>query len=379
MVTKVLAFVLPQFHRIPENDEWWGEGFTDWTNVRRAKPLFKRHHQPRVPVEQRYYDMLDPAVHDWQADLARRHGIHGFCYYHYWFNGRQLLQRPLEIILERGKPDLPFCLAWANEPWTRAWDGGDRQVLMPQTYGGPAEWRKHFLYLLRAFRDPRYIKVDGKPMFLIYRTASIDCCGEMLALWSALAREHGLPGLHLVSMLTGFEPDRRAQLFDAFADFEPMYTMHRVRKPFWPRKRERLLRQWTRLSWRLFGGAGRTPNSQDYRELWNRIVARPVAPGHYPGAFVDWDNSPRRDLHRCLVFRNAGPRTFGERFAAQYRKAVQAGAPFLFINAWNEWAEGTYLEPDEVHGLRYLEAVRDALDEGARRGERTEGASLERV
>ena len=177
---KVLAFFLPQFHLIPENDEWWGEGFTEWTNVRKARPLFKGHHQPRVPKDNRYYDLLDEKTRDWQADLARDHGVSGFCYYHYWFNGKRLLEKPVEQILTLGKPDLPFCLAWANEPWTRAWDGGDRFVLMPQTDGDQADWEAHFQYLLPAFKDPRYIRVDGKPMFLIYRTKSI----ERLADWT---------------------------------------------------------------------------------------------------------------------------------------------------------------------------------------------------
>ena len=170
---KILAFVLPQFHTIPENDEWWGEGFTEWTNVRKAQPLFPGHLQPRVPANGRYYNLLDPATMDWQAQLAKTHGLDGFCYYHYWFNGKRLLDKPLDLLLERGKPDFPFCLAWANEPWTRAWAGGDREVLMPQEYGGESDWRRHFDCLLRFFRDPRYIRVDGKPMLLLYRTNSI--------------------------------------------------------------------------------------------------------------------------------------------------------------------------------------------------------------
>ena len=155
-----------------------------------------------------------------------------------------------------------------------------------------------------------------------------------------------------------------------------MYTLHRVRKPFWARKRERWSRQWTRLSWRLFGTADRTPNSNDYREVWRRIVARQIGQAHYPGAFVDWDNSPRRDLHRCLVFRHADPEAFGEFFAAQYRKAAGAGAEFLFVNAWNEWAEGTYLEPDEVNGLRFLEAIKKAVEIDASASLSAQPASL---
>lgn len=357
---KILAFVLPQFHRIPENDEWWGEGFTEWTNVRKAGPLFPGHYQPRIPAENRYYDLLDPSVHDWQAVLAKRYGVHGFCYYHYWFRGKQLLERPVELLLTRGEPDIPFCLAWANEPWTRAWDGGDHQVLMPQLYGDEADWAAHFDYLLRAFRDERYIRVDGKPMLLIYRSASIDVLEPMLSLWRQLAIGAGLPGLHIVEMLTGFNRDARTQLFDAFAEFEPMYTI-RHRMPYWLRKREkwrkRLIVATTRLLRRWLG----PPNSYDYASIWSILAARRIPLRTYPGVFVDWDNSPRRGLERGMIMRNFDARSFEVGVRAQLRKAQQKNAPFVFVNAWNEWAEGAYLEPDERRGLMFLEAIRAAL------------------
>jgi lipopolysaccharide biosynthesis protein len=365
---KVLAFVLPQFHRIPENDAWWGEGFTEWTNVRKARPLFARHYQPRVPREGRYYDLLDPAVHDWQASLAQRHGIHGFCYYHYWFNGKQLLERPLDLLLNRGAPALPFCLAWANEPWTRAWDGGEQQVLMPQAYGDRRDWEAHFAYLARVFRDPRYIRVDGKPMFLIYRSASIDVCGEMVQCWRELAAREGLPGLHVVGMLTGFDRDRRAGIFDAFAEFEPMYTI-RYGLSYWHRKREKLVRRATAALWRTFGRGPHAPNSYDYAAIWKSLAARPLPERTYPGAFVDWDNSARRGLDRSMIMRNFAHEAFASGMLTQLRKARQAHAEFVFINAWNEWAEGTYLEPDESRGTTMLEAVAAAVAANIDRGE----------
>ena len=203
---KILAFVLPQFHRVPENDAWWGEGFTEWTNVKRAKPIMRGHYQPRVPAGGRYYDLTDPDVQRWQAELARAHGLDGFCYYHYWFGGKRLLERPVNLLIERGEPDFPFCLAWANEPWTRAWDGGDSEILMPQTYGLQEDWETHFLDLLRAFKDPRYIRLDGKPVFLIYRSASIPHCNEMIACWRQMALNAGLPGLHLKKACRGARP-----------------------------------------------------------------------------------------------------------------------------------------------------------------------------
>ncbi len=364
-VPKILAFVLPQFHRIPENDRWWGEGFTEWTNVRKARPLFAGHLQPRIPKDDRYYDMLDAAVHDWQASLARAHNIHGFCYYHYWFNGKQLLEKPMELLLKRGQPDIPFCLAWANEPWTRAWDGGDREVLMPQAYGNEADWQKHFDYLLRAFNDQRYIRVAGKPLFLIYRSASIDVCEPMLQLWRRSAERAGLPGLHIVSMQTGFAVDPRPQIFDAFAEFEPMYTIaHRL--PYWLRKRERWIGRLTRALWRTFGRARRPPNSYDYGSLWRAIGMRALAQHTYAGAFLDWDNSPRRGLDRSLILRNFDGGAFIDGFRSQLRKARAAGSEFVFVNAWNEWAEGTYFEPDEARGEFFLDAVAAAIADEAK-------------
>jgi lipopolysaccharide biosynthesis protein len=367
---KILAFVLPQFHRIPENDAWWGEGFTEWTNVRKAKPLYAGHYQPRVPADERYYDLLDPSVHEWQASLAREHGLHGFCYYHYWFSGSRLLERPVSMMLSRGKPEFPFCLAWANEPWTRAWDGGEHQVLMPQSYGDEADWRIHFAHLLEVFRDPRYIRVDGKPMFLIYRSASIGVCAPMLALWRDLARQAGLPGVHIVGMVTGFDRDPRAEIFDAFAEFEPMYTI-RHGLPYWTRKRERWIRRLANAQWRFFGRVAHAPNSYDYATLWRMLAGRELPPRTYPGAFVDWDNSPRRGLERGLVLRNFNGRSFAAGMRAQVRKARQAGAEFLFVNAWNEWAEGAYLEPDQARGRFFLEAVRAALEEQSVAGSAT--------
>lgn len=360
--TKVLAFVLPQFHPIPENDEWWGQGFTEWTNVRKAQPLFPRHLQPRVPAHGRYYSMLDPATHDWQATLARDHGLYGFCYYHYWFRGKRLLEKPLELMLQRGKPEFPFCVAWANEPWTRAWDGGDRQVLMPQEYGNEQDWREHFDCLKRIFNDPRYIRVDGRPMLLIYRSGSIPLLEPMLTLWRRMAQEAGLPGLHIVSMLTAFPADDRTELFDALAEFEPSYTQEK-RPAFWGRKRERYYRKWHRLNLRYLRRMVGPPHSYDYATLWEEILRREIRPGVYPGAFVDWDNTPRRGLERGLVMRNVKPQIFASSFRAQLRKASEARAPFLFINAWNEWAEGTYLEPDEARGTFFLDAIRDAVEE----------------
>ncbi|MDJ0634982.1 MAG: glycoside hydrolase family 99-like domain-containing protein [Xenococcaceae cyanobacterium MO_188.B29] len=169
---KAIAFYLPQYHPIPENDKWWGKGFTEWTSVAKAKPLFKDHYQPHLPADLGFYDLRLPEVRQAQADLAREYGIYGFCYYHYWFNGKRLLERPFNEVLESGKPDFPFCLCWANENWTRRWDGQDREILIEQKYS-VVDDREHIKSLISAFKDPRYIKIDGKPLFLIYRVNSL--------------------------------------------------------------------------------------------------------------------------------------------------------------------------------------------------------------
>ena len=192
---KIIAFYLPQFHNIPENDEWWGDGFTEWVNVKKAKPMYEGHKQPREPLNDNYYDLLDDDVKIWQAKIAKEHGVYGFCYYHYWFNGKMLLEKPMEQMLANPKVDIPFCICWANEPWTKAWVNEEKKVLIPQFYGEKAEWKDHFDYLLPFLKDDRYIKKDGKPLFVMYRPNVMDCVKKMMEYWNELAQEAGLPGI----------------------------------------------------------------------------------------------------------------------------------------------------------------------------------------
>jgi len=192
---KIIAFYLPQFHNIPENDEWWGDGFTEWTNVKGAKPIYRGQQQPKVPLNKNYYNLLDDNVKIWQARLAKKYGIYGFCYYHYWFNGKMLLQKPMEQMLKNSCVDIPFCICWANEPWTKAWVAEDRKVLIPQKYGERKEWKEHFEYLVPFFKDQRYIRIDDKPVIIIYRPKVISCVREMMQYWKELAVESGLNGL----------------------------------------------------------------------------------------------------------------------------------------------------------------------------------------
>lgn len=345
---KLIAFLLPQFHRIPENDRWWGEGFTEWTNTRKARPLYPGHKQPREPFQDYYYDLTDPSARRWQAETARAYGIYGFCYYHYWFHGKRLLERPFNEVLKEGEPDFPFCLSWANEPWTRKWDGLEHHLLMPQEYGDEAEWEMHFYALLDAFKDPRYIRVDNKPMFIVYRPSKIPRCEEMLRYWNQLARQNGLDGVFFVRTLGGFDIAPQ-QGFDASVEFEPHYTFaHGSFQPIWRRTRN----------------GEREHLVFDYDQVWQLILNRtPHRSGEiiFPGAYVNWDNTPRlsHEGQSCI---GSTPQKFGWYLTKQIERAVtRYKSQYLFINAWNEWAEGTYLEPDKLHKYQYLEAVRKAL------------------
>ncbi|MCH6267008.1 glycoside hydrolase family 99-like domain-containing protein [Neobacillus citreus] len=362
---KIISFYLPQFHQIPENDEWWGEGFTEWTNMRNSKPLFEVHNQPKVPLNDNYYDLTNPETRKWQAEIAKKYNIFGFCYYHYWFRGKRLLEKPFDEVLKSKEPDFPFCLAWANEPWTRSWDGKNKEVLMPQNYGGRKDWEEHFNYLIQAFLDQRYIKIDNKPVFLIYRPSSIKDCNEMLEFWNMLARDNGLEGIYFIEMLTAFDNTPVSQHFKAKVEFEPMYTLgHHMDRYFNLFKKFRNL---VRKTSYLFNFEHeRLLNVVDYDRVWDKILkrTRTVSDGAsqtFYGAFVDWDNSPRKG-REGLIMKGSSPEKFKTYLTEQIKTAKENNVEFIFINAWNEWAEGTYLEPDKKDGYKYLEAVKKALE-----------------
>ena len=354
---KLIAFHLPQFHRIPENDAWWGEGFTEWTNVRKATPLYPGHPQPAVPLDAYYYDLTEPSAREWQARLAREHGIHGFCYYHYWFNGRKLLEKPCEAILGSGSPDFPFCFSWANESWTRAWDGATRDVLVQQDYGDEADWKAHFHYLLPFFRDRRYITHEGRPMFLVYRPAAFPEISRMLACWERWAQEAGLPGMFFVKTLTAFDAPPSDAGFSAAVSFEPWHTI------VWQASR---FRRW---QWRLQQKAYRLLTSSGipcrfvfaFDAIWEEMLRRKYPAGVYRGAFTGWDNTARRG-DRAWVVAGSTPEKFGVYLKRQLAAAARDGSEYVFVNAWNEWAEGAYLEPDERHGYSYLGQLKAAVD-----------------
>lgn len=372
---RFIAFYLPQYHVTPENNQWWGEGFTDWVNVKKALPLFEGHYQPRIPAAGNYYDLTDLAAIRWQIELAQSYGIHGFCHYHYWFEGKQLLQTPTDLFISSPELDHPFCLAWANATWSRAWDGDENaaQVLIQQTHiPDRRRWQSHFDYLLKAWKDKRAITVDGKPVFLIYRPHTIEQIGEMLAFWREQAVLHDLPGLHFVAMQQHrFLSESFLNHFDAVVEFQPSVAM------FVPQKKESILtRVWVQQYLRSLPGwlqkplrklqktIPASPRFHDYEDLWERIIASEPNTDlvTYSGAFMDWDNTPRYG-NRARIVRGGSPERF-KHWLRRLTEKVRRRPPserLIFINAWNEWAEGTYLEPDERHGLKYLEAVKSCL------------------
>lgn len=368
---RIIPFYLPQFHQIPENDEWWGKGFTEWTNVRAAKPLFKGHAQPRVPFGANYYDLTSIEVLDWQANLAKKYGIYGFCFYHYWFDGHLLLEKPIELLLKHPEIDMRYCICWANENWTNAWKSGEpRRVLIEQTYGDYEMWEQHFDYLLEFFKDQRYIKIDGKPLIVIYRPEIISELEGMLSCWRNRAIESGLDGLTIAFQHVNFNGDSRKSLFDKQIEYQPMYVRSQSRKDeslgyLWSIKKkfdiltERTLhRTFTLSKFRMKN----SPECFSYDEMWERILSmQPCSSLSIPGAFVDWDNTSRLG-NRGSVAIGSTPEKFEEYFRRLLVKArTDYHSDYIFLFAWNEWAECGYLEPDELNKFGYLEAIRSAL------------------
>lgn len=345
---KILALLLPQFHEIKENNEWWGKGFTEWSNTKKTKALFKGHHQPRTPLNANYYNLIDPATQVWQSELALKNGLDGFVYYHYWFNGKLLLEKPMELMLDNKDVKIPFCISWANEPWTRSWDGQEKEILMPQVYGGKKEWKKHLEYLLPFFKDERYILKDNCPLFYIYRTSSIPNCDEMIEFWNNELKKNGFAGLYVVETLSFFQQKPILKNSKSVFFFEPMNILSRRSKFH------------VRIN-RIKNYFKKSIVMERYDYLWKRILSldcQSIAKGKdvVLGSFVDWDNTPRKGKKGFLV-RGASPKKFGTYLYSLKKKAISTGAEFIVVNAWNEWAEGTYLEPDEKNEHKYLEEI----------------------
>ena len=360
---KIIAMYLPQYHSFPENDEWWGKGYTEWTAVKRARPLFNGHIQPKVPLDG-YYDLVhdQPETFRRQAELASKYGVYGFSIYQYWFKGHQLMEKPMEILLANPDINLRYCITWANETWTRTWYGLQENVLMAQEYGDEADWKKHFDYNLQFFRDPRYIKVGNRPVFQIYRTHDIEKLSEMKECWDRWARETGFDGLFWIGGNTAQTADSRRDLMDGWYDFEPGYTLNhhfsRVRRfRYILGTGVRHLRNV--IVSKLTGGKGRMIVERRIPIHWilENIGTRSYEENEYPGIIAEWDNTPRRD-YKGLIYTGAEPQYFEKMLGALRDKVSGRSEDFVFINAWNEWGEGAMLEPTKNSGYAWLEAVK---------------------
>lgn len=359
---RLIAFYLPQFHPIPENDEWWGKGFTEWTNVAKAKPLFKGHYQPHVPADLGFYDLRVHETRAAQAEMAQKYGIEGFCYWHYWFAGKRLIEKPFEEVLKSGKPDFPFCLAWANATWTGIWHGSPHRILIKQEYPGMKDYESHFYALLDAFIDPRYITIDDKPVFVFFHPHELPEPNRFTDFWRELAMKSGLKGLYFIGIADqSWLPEKYgfdASILDSFS------SVLSILNGFSRSYIDKIFKKLTK---------------RDLKQLYKEILSRPTvylyrdAIKHalptlettfeqYPCVIPNWDNTPRSGSSG-VVFHNSTP----ELFRIHVKKAIEQVAHkkperrVIFIKSWNEWAEGNYLEPDQQFGRGYLEVLKNEV------------------
>jgi hypothetical protein len=369
-LARVLAFYLPQFHPIPENDAWWGRGFTEWTNVAKARPLFPSHRQPRLPADLGFYDLRVPEVREAQAELARSAGIEAFCYWHYWLgDGRRLLERPFEEVRDSGKPDFPFCLAWANHSWTGSWHGNHETVLLEQEYPGRADEEAHFRWAQRAFEDSRYVTVDGKPVFVVFKPHDLPSTMSFIEHWRELAAGAGYPGIYFVGISVRYIPglnryyDPVLEPFDAVTLLVPADYVYKIGRE----EQGTLKRRWKELNiGRLNAYKPRRwkrPMRIDYADVVaHALEDMPAGDRYLPSVLPGWDNTPRSSFNG-KVLEGETP----ELFRTYLQKAVKKVANhqeqhrIVFIKAWNEWAEGNYLEPDSFHGRAFLDVIRSVL------------------
>lgn len=366
MQTKALVIHYPQFHPIAENNEWWGEGFTEWTNVKRGRPFYRGHYQPREPLNDNYYDLSDLSVLESQIRLAREKGVYGFCFYHYYFTGKKLLEKPIENYRDYSNETFPYCLIWANQTWIRTWHRakGENKILIKQEYGKREEWEKQFYYLLDFFKDERYIKIDGKPVYIIYLPQDIEYRKHMFSLWRKLAVQNGLKGLYLIAMDTIAKNDTREDLYDAYMNFEPLHVLKNddsYRKVIF-RFKDKLLKRFdaveNKVGRRILL---RDMYTYDYlTEKIDRIAENIPEKKTFLGVFAGWDNTARKDEEGWIA-KKSTPEKFGESVRKSLEKSCDRGNEYIFINAWNEWSEGAYLEPDKRYGYAYLNELEKTI------------------
>ncbi len=350
---RLIAYYLPQFHPIEENNSWWGSGFTEWTNTAKAKPRFLGHYQPHVPADLGFYDLRLPETRLAQAELAKEYGIEGFCYYHYWFgNGKRLLEHPFNEVLISGQPNFPFCLCWANDTWSGIWHGEPNRVLIKQEYPGPDDDEKHFSFLLQAFKDSRYICVNNCPVFIVWRPLDLPNTLETTKRWRAMAKSAGLPGLHLVGIFRPGSARPEELGFDAsiYNNNPPLRTWGTWRNPL-------------QLIYNRIVSKLGIPTIVKYDEAMKHFLPEEMPITQYPSVIHAWDNTPRSGVNG-LVFSDSSPKKFGValRKAFNLTREHKADERLIFLKSWNEWAEGNHLEPDLRDGNNYLATVKKEIE-----------------
>lgn len=358
MQTKILAMYLPQFYEFEQNNLWWEKGFTEWTSLKRARPLFKGHRQPRVPYKKNYYCLLDEKEIRRQAEMARKYHVYGFCIYHYWFEGIQMMEKPPEILLKSKDINIRFCFSWANHTWTKAPGKKGEKILIRQTYGGVEDWKSHFEYLNRFFKDERYIKIDNKPVLVLYDAADISCWNRMSACWKQLARKAGWDGIYYISTLKSQADIGTAEKLGLDAQFEYQPTFgtrregYKLDYGFWYHFKYNV------LNLRIHNHVTKF----SCKKVWSSILKKEYKGSvkTFLGAFSGWDTTARWG-HKGSVYTGASPELFEHYLSIQLSKSKKRKNEFLFITAWNEWSEGAYLEPDEETGFSYLEALSNVM------------------
>ena len=366
---KIISFYLPQFHCIPENDENWGKGFTEWNNVRKSKALFNGHNQPRVPLNDNYYNLLDIETIKWQARIARENHIWGFCFYHYWFGDKLLLEKPMELLLNDKSISINYCISWANENWTNQWVSNNPKIIVKQTYGDYKEWKRHFDYLLPFFKDGRYIKRNNCPVVVIYKPTNFKEINSMKLFWDKLAIQNGFNGICFISQISCFFKENPSAYcsMDFLLDYQPVdYFISKSRsRSYTLNLFKKIIKNFAnRFGVDLEGKKITHLTKYAYSDVWNWILNKEILDERVvPGLFSDWDNTPRKGNKGTLLL-GACPELFSYYLKQQiincknnYKK------DFMFAFAWNEWAEGGYLEPDEKFGFGYLESIKSILEE----------------
>ncbi|MDD5389290.1 MAG: glycoside hydrolase family 99-like domain-containing protein [Gallionellaceae bacterium] len=351
---RIIALYLPQYHPVPENDEWWGTGFTEWTNTAKARPMYKGHYQPHIPADLGFYDLRVAESRNAQAEMAHKHGIEAFCYYHYWFAGKRLLELPFNKVLESGQPDFPFCLCWANQSWTGIWHGAPNRMLVEQTYPGMDDHKRHFDYLLPAFKDKRYLCIDGKPIFVVYNPTQLPDALQVTDYWRDLAAQAGLPGLFLIAEHASPEWDPKKSGFDAAVNVRlPPRRRDMAEKVSWKNPLRKLMNWYS--DWRHL------PTIHQYKDVTDSLVSEPVAGiESYPCVIPNWDNTPRSG-ENGMVLHGSTPELFRHHLRKALHRVAELPAErrLVFVKSWNEWAEGNHLEPDLRFGHGYLDVIKE--------------------